>query len=447
MPLSELLEQKVLFTPKRVPAEPVAVHRAKESISRRWPNAEAVDPETDAEKLAVEMECRRQNKDWQSFFWADAAHTASAFLSKGLWREERFAHLLDFLLFQIGPSTHPAYLRIMFRKYLETFDPKSKLTGRLAGALTDCWKAIGLPIDRLVHHFRVFDIDTAPHQAIAAYMNVQPQPFRALREDGLEAPHGPGLMQLAHRCFVSMLKSRIAGGDIAAVKKMLDWLNPEGEQSPLQGPEAGVAINALLLPWVRYDPNESLKKTIETRLIDAYGDIRVQNVGVWSACSDKARRVILRWLAGTSIKVFFDIVTEAESSHMWSDRKGLWLDLYRQGDIAEAWFALSDYGGMIARRLNREREGVNLPFARNDSMDSQDRKKCLLIMKVYGRWVVEGSHSFPTWVFPPGDLPTLKPYEDRYTCNQIRYFQGTEQPQRIVHLGNWRNKVMMALQQ
>ena len=79
------------------------------------------------------------------------------------------------------------------------------------------------------------------------------------------------------------------------------------------------------------------------------------------------------------------------------------------------------------------------------SESSQDRRKCLLIMNVQGRWVVEGSHSFPTWVFPPGDLSVLTPYEASYTCDQLRHIQGPEQPERIVHLGDWRNKVLTAL--
>ena len=37
------------------------------------------------------------------------------------------------------------------------------------------------------------------------------------------------------------------------------------------------------------------------------------------------------------------------------------------------------------------------------------------------------------------------PYDDSYTCDQFRYIPGPERPERIVHLSNWRNKVLMAL--
>ena len=445
--LSELLGRERLLARPSIPAEPVAVVRAAKRIRRRWPYAEALDPETDAEMLALEMERRRRADDWRDFYWADVTRTANVFLGGDLWRERRFRGLLDFLLEQIGSGARLVYLRAMFRKYLETFDPESSLTRGLAEALRMCWRETGLPIDRLIHYFGVFDIDAAPYQKLAEYMDRVSEPFQTLRGEGIEAPHGPGLMQLAHRRFVSALAPRIAEGDFAATEKLLDWLSPESARVPLEGPDASAAIDALLLPWRLHDPDQGLKNVIETRLIGAYGDPRIKNIGVWRTCSDDARRVILKWLTGATLKVFFDIVSEAEHSHMWPDRRQLWIDLFEKGRITQAWFALSERGAAIARRLIQERKGASLKFARNKSRTAKDRYKCLLIMNVDDRWVVEGSHSFPTWVFPRGNLSTLRPYEERYTCDQIRYFQGLEKPERIVHLGDWRNKVLAALQQ
>ena len=449
-PLSEFLKQKRPFVWPSVPTEPIAVRRAGENIRRRWPDIETVDPETDPETLALEMERRRRSGDWRDFYWLDVVRTACALLDSGLWRDRRFARLFDFLLDQIGPGAgRPAngpYVRAMFRKYLDTFSPVSKATHGLAKVLKEHWPEADLPVGTLVHHFRIFDLDAAPPQTIAAYMDNQGEPFRALREAGMEAPHGAGLMQVAHLHFVSKLAPRIGNGDLDAAEKLLDWLEPPIHGNPLQGEGAGRAMDALLLPWRTHDPDPALKKLLETRLVRAYGDPRIKVAGAWSACSDEARRVMLKWLAGATIKVFFDIVTQADRSHMWSDRKSLWNDLYEEGRITQAWFALSHEGAVIARRLDRGREGIGLAFARNKSRSAQDRQKCLLIMDVDGRWVVEGSHSFPTWVFPRRSLTTFRPYENSYTCDQFRDIAGPEQPKRIVHLGNWRNKVLTALQ-
>ena len=448
--LSELLKQDRPFVRRSVPAEPVEVRRAGENIRRRWPGVETVDPETDPETLASEMERRHRTGDWREFYWLDVTRTACALLDSDLWRDRRFAPLFDFLLDQIGPGTgRPAngpYVRAMFRKYLDTFDPASGATRGLAKALKEHWPEAALPIGTLVHHFRIFDLDTAPPQTVAAYMDNQDEPFRALREAGMEAPHGTGLMEAAHLHFVSKLAPRIRNGDLDAAEKLLDWIDPPDLGTPLQGPGAGKAMDALLLPWCTRDPEPALKKLLETRLVSAYGDPRINVAGIWAACSGEARLVMLKWLAGATIKVFFDIVTQADSSHMWSDRKDLWNDLYEEGRVTQAWFALSYEGAAIARRLDRGREGIGLTFARNKSQSAQDRQKCLLLMDVDGRWVVEGSHNFPTWVFPRRSLTTFRPYEKSYTCDQFRYIAGPEQPERIVHLGAWRNKVLTALQ-
>ena len=448
--LSELLKQDRPFVRRSVPAEPVEVRRAGEDIRRRWPGVETVDPETDPEILASKMERRRRSGDWREFYWLDVTRTACALLDSDLWRDRRFARLFDFLLDQIGPGTgrpaNGAYVRAMFRKYLDTFDPASGATRDLAKALKEHWPEAALPVGTLVHHFRIFDLDTAPPQTVAAYMDNQDEPFRALREAGMEAPHGAGLIQVAHLHFVSTLAPRIRNGDLDAAEKLLDWIDPPDLGTPLQGPGAGKAMDALLLPWCTRDPEPALKKLLETRLVSAYGDPRINVAGIWAACSGEARLVMLKWLAGATIKVFFDIVTQADSSHMWSDRKDLWNDLYEEGRVTQAWFALSYEGAAIARRLDRGREGIGLAFARNKSQSAQDRQKCLLLMDVDGRWVVEGSHNFPTWVFPRRSLTTFRPYEKSYTCDQFRYIAGPEQPERIVHLGAWRNKVLTALQ-
>ena len=425
--------------------EPVAVQRAAASIARCWPHLEVEPAETDPERLVREMDRRRRSGDWNDFYWADVTRTASAFIDSGLWRDEQYGRLLEFLLDQVRPGVNRPYLRTLFRKYIETFEPEARLTRDLAPVLKANWREAGLPVEPLVTRFQIFDLDPSPSLVIAAFMVGQNDPFAALRALGVEAPHGPGLIGAAHPFFVSSLSPRIAKGDSDATHTLLSWLNPAGADEPLRGAGAARAIDTLLVPWEEQDPDPDLQHLIEARLLAAYGDPRVHSSGVWSAVSGVAKRVILKWLAGATIEVFFDIVTRADRTHMWSDRKRLWMDLFDDGLITQAWFALSDAGTGVAERLRHQHDEIPLAFGRNRSSSSQDRNKCLLIMNVQGRWVVEGSHNFPTWVFPAGDLSVLVPYEDSYTCDQFRYIRGPEQPERIVHLGDWRNKVLTAL--
>lgn len=444
--LSELLKQDRPFGRPSVPKEPVEVRRAGDNIYRRWPDVDSVDPETDAEALALEMERRRRNDDWRGFFWSDVRRTAIALLDSGLWKDKRFKELFYFTLRQIGPKANGPYVRSMFRKYLDTFDRASNATLRLADVLKRHWRVTTLPIGSLVHHFRIFDPDTDPPRTIAEYMDNQHDPFRALRTVGMEAPHGAGLMQAAHLHFVEKVAPRIRDGDLETVKRLLDWISSPNREHPLQGDGAGKAMDALLLPWAADDPGSDIKTLLEMRLVGAYGDPRGKTAGAWSACSGGSRDVMLKWLAGATIQVFFDIVTQADSTHMWSHRKRLWRDLYEEGRITQAWFALSNKGMDIARSLEDKPDSIALARAENTSLSPQDRKKCLLIMRIDGRWIVEGSHNFPTWVFPRGDLTTFRPYENSYTCEQFRNARGRERPERIVHSSAWKNAVLTALQ-
>ena len=446
-PLSELLKQDRPSVRSSMPEEPVEVRRACSSIDRRWSEADAIGSETNAEALAFRMERRRRNDDWRGFSWSDARRTALALLDSGLWADARFNGLFRFTLDQIGPGANRPYVRAMFDMYLRTFDPRSDATRRLAAVLKRHWSTTALPIGSLVRRFRIFDLDTDPPRTIAEYMDSQHAPFRALHTAGVKAPHGKGLMQEAHSRFIEKVTLRIRDGDLDAIKRLLNWISPPSQRSPLLGNRAGEAIDVLLLPWRTDDPGSEIKTLLKTRLTRAYGDPRIGAAGAWSTCESTSRNVMLKWLAGGTIQVFFDIVTQADRSHMWSDRKRLWRDLYEEGRITQAWFALSQKGMDIARNLDNRREGVTLlEFAENKSSTAQDRRKCLLMMRIDGRWVVEGSHVFPTWVFPREELATFRPFESSYTCEQFRDAQGPEKPERIVHSRTWKNTVLAALQ-
>lgn len=451
--LSELLRNSGSFLLPRLPENPQRVVHAAARIRRRWPHAESEASDSDPEKLAKEMDRRRKSGDWSDFYWKDATQTALAITGSDLWQQRRFRKLLSLLLGQIGPNGtngNRAYIRALFRKYLGTFQSASRLTVRLAANLQseENWRETGLPIESLVSDWRIFNVKDAPRW-IANRMRERKSPFATLRNAGMEAPHGAGLMQEAHRNYVGLLKQEMRLGNDTGVKKLLDWISPpEHEKSLDKGAE--LAIDALLEPWERKAPNTAIKELITARLVAGYGDPRLTQAGVWSRCSGKARSVIFRWLIGDTIKAFFKVISHAVESHMWADRRHLWLNLHGQSRITEGWFALSDAGVHYAEQLAREPNNHELQhalraFARNESRSSEDRRKCLLVMKVDGRWVVEGSHSFKTHVFPRAGESRVTPYQDSYTCEQFREMTGPGEPERVVHHANWEYKVISAL--
>ena len=80
---------------------------------------------------------------------------------------------------------------------------------------------------------------------------------------------------------------------------------------------------------------------------------------------------------------------------MWAPREKFWLTLYNQKRIDAAWVAFSDAGAALARRKAGNR---TIPFGRQTA--GGDRSgTCLLILKIGGKIVVEGSSNSKIHIF------------------------------------------------
>ena len=392
--------------------------------------------------LIRDLDQRHRYSDWQDYYWADFTRTASAFIEQGYWTRLGYRRLRNFLLEQIHAGANQLYLRTIYKKYLETFDPESNLTKDLAESFQNSWTQLNLPIKEQVERFHIFDIKAAPVELVSRHIDAQPNPYESIRDIGIDAPHGQGLMHQAHLNFTAKQARGIESGNYGAALKLLDWIHPQ-HRDPHQNPKD--ALDALLLPWEHKDPRQELKDLISTRLVEAYGDLRISDSGVWQTCTTLSRQILIRWLVGATIETFFEIVTDADSSHMWPYRREFWYELYERRRIHEAWFCLSSEGRRIANQMVERNEGIQLVYAANTSINSTDRKKCLLLMKVDNHWVVEGSHSFKVHIFPQTPRSQFDTFSQTYTCEQFRSISGPEEPERIVHSSNWQSKVLHAL--
>ncbi len=328
----------------------------------------------------------------------------------------------------------------MYRLYLSTFERRSWPTQELAERLERHFQEFGLPIEGAVG-MGVFAPRTAVNR-IAGRMMGEANPFEFLKQAGIEAPHGDGLMAGVHREFVNRHTRAEIRRPNAASERLLNWLAPPGASPMEAGAEFG--IDALLLPWTETDPDEHLRRRLRDVLVQRFGDPRLRETGVWPRCSREALAVLRRWLAQVTIEVFFEIISAVVTSHMWENRKGLWLNRIERGEITDAWFALSRRGAEEAERLQR-RGGVELAYAENESWSSSDREKCLLLMKINGRTVVEGSHSFKTHIYRRGDTRSVPFFRPSYTCEQFRADAKALRAKAIVHHQSWPYRVRNAL--
>lgn len=407
--------------------QPTNVIRAAKEIEKNYPDL-FVSESNSIQKLLEDLKRRKRQSDWDGFYWGNLVQLA-IILFDGKQELEKELDVCKFLLHQIHHDGKVAFNFVMFNNYLKCFDQSSKLTEHMANSLGQCnWSNSNWPnIKDLIESFDIFNISKAPER-IADFMCSQQDPFDSLLKENIQAPHGQGLMQVVHKIFVTRLKQRIAKGEIHSIKQLLNWIKPPHKENPIEGEAASLAVDALLSPWIKRDPSLEAKEIIKNNLISSYGDPRLrQNINIitWNLCSKESHTVILKWLTGATVKVFYEIIAnsvdaDVDQRKMWENRKNLWLKYFNEGMITEAWFALNSRASKEAKIIYRKTGDVALQkFGNNTSKNIQDRKKCLLIMKVNGRLVAEGSHNFFTHIFPKNSSDIIL-YRKSYKCENIR---------------------------
>ena len=428
--------------------EPRSTVAAARGIRKQWPDIVGRKLEADAERIVAAMQVRLREDRWDNCSWSDVCDAARALCDPklSLWQDRRFAQVQDMLLNEVRRAESPLFIETMIRIYIETWDRKSYLTRALSHELSKVWQHAAPDYGLLVEHYRLFDVEQIVGNLLVR-MSETPNPYEALRDIRIAAPHGPGLMQVVHQSFVERMRTRLARQDAGSrdVETLLDWLHPPGQERMAAG--AGIAIAALLEPWAERQPPSDLQVLIVRRLVESFGDPRVTRAGAWAECarvSPSAHQVVLRWLTRSSLRTFFKIIDRVAGSPMWSDRGKFWLERCERGVITEAWFALSSDGVKHAREFAAEHpDQTRLAYGQNRSQSSTDRDKCLIIFRDSGLWIVEGSHNFKVHIYSKTAKDPVKPYELSYDCDAIRRSQrDSENVEAIIHTPrSWQRNV------
>lgn len=357
---------------------------------------------------------------------------AGAAFSEPFRERADLAEQREFLLREIEASTRAGFLGAMVRIYMETYVPGAAHTRALSERLRGTRGRLGARWEPVLENLpQFFHPDAAPEE-IGARMAAMEDPWNGLKALGLRQPHAPGLMDAAHLVFVRHIAPGL--GERAAVERLLHWLKPTGAAHSRQV-GGGEALDALLAPWRDRQPGKDLQALLIERIMDFYGHPRVYRAAVWNAVRREHEQVFLRWLTGYNIRLLFRVLTDVELKNMWPDREEFWMGLYERGLIDDVRVAFNTDGYREAiRTLNINPQDAHRWFARQVG----EKDKSLLIMRIGGKTVVEGTYSFKVRVFAEGahSAPTL--YADRYDVATIRAMPGS---MALAHLGNWQDKV------
>lgn len=404
-------------------------------IHARWPDVVAEPAVKDREVLVQEM-CRRVEQN----AWRDAKLSRVTSAARALFDTERrnredLASLREFYFSEIKASTRKAFLSAMFSVFLASYEPGAAHTTSLSLALRSVQHRLNAKWQKLLRIMPECLDAVGAHIAIAARMLRMANPWLGLKAIGIQSPHAPGIMDFAHLEFVKRLQPQLH--ERPTIDKLLEWLGPVGKEARMSG--AAEAVAAILDPWVDSPPPQDVAEDVFARLVDMYGDPRVQRGGIWGSISARAKTAIMRWLTHANIKFFLDVVSSVEDSHMWEPRRRFWLELYRAGRIDSAWVAFSRDGAALAKQLSKgDNQSHSLAFGLQTAGGSRTTTS-LLILQIGSKIVVEGSHNYKVHIFNRSDDGAPALYQYRYDCETIRLSPFAKAKS---HLGGWQQWVM-----
>lgn len=412
------------------------LRHAVRRIEERWPDMAAPD-ECDREAIVRELAERLSSDRWSGCRLSLVCAGMRAAFDEERRNLEYLSDLRAFYLGEVAVSDQASLLNAALATYVESFEPDAGHTRRLATALDSARGRLAPRTRSLLIRFpRLFDPRRIVDD-IAKVMAEAARPYQRLVEMGWRSPHGRGLMDYAHLCFVREISSEL--GDSLACDRLLDWLRPKGKPARRAG--AAEAIDAIIQPWTRKDPSTDRQSVLTRRLVEMYGDPRRMSGYPWHRIGETHRGVFLRWLTGENLRLLFDAITDTNDSHMWSERREYYLGLHRQNRIDAAWVAFAPAGARQARRiLEGTGHGGALEFGRQTARGSRSNTS-LLIAKVGSKIIVDGSHSYKVHVFRESDPNAPQLCLPQYDCEHIRL---VSQESKIHHKG-WQHWVSMRI--
>ncbi|WP_102107405.1 EH signature domain-containing protein [Oceaniglobus roseus] len=413
MKASEVLQRSATLHRRAIPSL-VAIDRSVDRILAQWPDVVHEPVARDREALARQLLTCVTEWSWGRMKTARILSAALAVFDEERRDRPDLEPARAFLIAEIAVTKSAAFLSGMAQVYLDTFDAVGRHTLLLARALAKRGPELTGRMRLLLASLPdVFDPRTAP-RSLARKMLTADDPYLGVKALGFRSPHASGLTRAANRHFVKDLEPTLTTAD--ARRKLFAWITPSSGV-PLQS-DAGVAVEALLRVWAGAPPPDDVRNEISEAILSAYNDPRTHSGGIWSGFDQELKAVFLRWLTKQDMLFFCDMVSATQDSHMWPPRRRFWLQLYEEGRIDEAWVAFGTAARDYARRrlLISGTSDINRRFGRQTDRGGSTS---LLIMRIGGRIIVDGCHSYRTHIFRANDRSAPKLYQPEYHCDAI----------------------------
>lgn len=400
---------------------------AAERVRARWPYVQARPSEKDREEHAQKLRERIECWDWETAkpqlsFVITAA--AAVFDPERRDRDD-LSETRSFLYNEIDVSASEAFLSGLLRAHVESYEPGAPHTSTLAERVSSARPRMSGADRTLLEAFpELLDPRSGPDR-IAERMRGMADPYAELVRLGLRNPHATGFMDHAHLALTRLVRDELSDRD--RIDWYLRWLRPPGKT---EGRTIGAetAIEALIHPWLKRNPNDKLTSYLVETLIELYGDPRIKSGGVWGGIGERYLAIIHRWLTREDMRFFTGVVDATQNSAMWPPRRDFWLKLYDEGKIDAAWAALSKEGFQYAIRHLMRQDAQNAHTRVGYQAGRPNTNTSLLIMKIGNKIVVDGCHNYRTHVFDALDPMAPKLFEEGYECDEIMHASPAAKP-------------------
>ena len=412
MKLSEILARPPEFRRIEVRASIVPLDRAVTSFQRRFDVFATAEDTQDLEVKLNGFKDRYIANDWSSFPWNKASELFRLFFVSNLRDDEKWSKVATILLDTLRDTDKKSYCRAALDVYIETFNHSAQTLDRLHTILKN--KEVGnIPIRRnLIDDFQLFNPEVAPY-LIGREMANSDTPYRLVKSWGIWSPHASGLFENAFQKMLEYSEQNLMKFDQNSFERVMNWLCPDSNTKAEASRIAG--IEAILLP-LKNDTSSILRNDVEKFLVKSFGDPRVTPAN-WAGVSEEVIQIINSWLTSKSLKMFFEIISRFQGSHMWEPRRKFWTAINEREWINDAWVVLNTKGARYAKQLAQEHE--DNAFLSHGSLNFTEIDKCFFIMRVGNLTIVEGTHNFRVRIFDNNAPFTPQLRLNSYNRNEI----------------------------
>ena len=342
------------------------------------------------------------------------------------------------------------YKRLIYA-WLEHYDPNSVSVRQAADLIIDaCKQWPDWPWAHRHQKHLLFDVRYGPDKVAAFLVTPYGTVSDSLKELGLTGSALNGRFgEAAHISYLGELVNEFSSNQPSNklhvhIASVADWALGPGPKPLLRYPKTKVAlVKSLLMPWRHRQPEPSVQKSIQTLLLQAIGDPRIDPAG-WPIGTEEARQILIRWLIGASIELFIKIIEQVADSGHWKFRRQYWMAYYNEGHIVDAWIVLGRDAQVRAKKIN-ELEGG---FGTVKGTGAQSGH-CVLLMRIESLVIADWSHNGACRIWSINDPRAPKLYQHSYDTNELR--NQADEDLVINHHGSkdghWQRKASAAIRQ